>query len=58
MAFITFDYRCLQCGHEEERLVLKSEMDAQRCKHCNGQTARMPAATRTTFRYADTKLKD
>ena len=57
--FITFDYRCPD-GHEEERLVLRKEMDAQRCREgdCKKRMIRLPAGTRTTFRFADTKLKD
>lgn len=57
MAFITFDYRCDK-GHEQERLVLRKDMDAQRCETCKGLMRRLPAGTRTTFRFADNKLKD
>jgi len=67
--YITFDYRCPE-GHHEERFVKKSEMDDQWCNHihesgfgklgktCDAPMTRLPAGTRTTFRYADTKLKD
>lgn len=57
MPFITFDYRC-EKGHEDSRMVLRKEMDAQRCKECKGLMRRLPAGTRTTFRFADRKLKD
>lgn len=59
MAFITFDFRCTGCGHEEERMVLRKEMDAQRCRQdgCKERLTRLPAGTRTHFRFADTKLK-
>lgn len=53
MPFITFDYRCKPCDVEEERLVLKSDMDAQRCGNCKGLMVRLPAGTKTTFKFAD-----
>jgi predicted SprT family Zn-dependent metalloprotease len=58
MAFITFDYRCSTCDTHEEKLVLRREMDAQRCDVCKSQLVRLPANPRTHFRFADTKLKD
>lgn len=54
--YITFTYRCPECGHEEDRFVKKSEMDSQ--THCGVPMVRLPPATRTTFRFADTKLKE
>lgn len=63
--FITFDYRCRECGHQEERFVKRPDMDEQRCRvldhegsACKSAMTRLPAGTRTTFRYADTRLKD
>ena len=62
--YITFDYRCPHCGHEESRFVKRSEMDEQTCDHGGlpswhepALMKRLPAGTRTTFRYADSKLK-
>lgn len=58
--FITFDYKCPQCGHREPRFVRRSEMDEQTCgKHLGlVPLTRLPPATRTTFRFADSRLKD
>lgn len=61
--FISFDYKCPDCGHFDSRFVKKSEMDSQWCdKHPGIRKPffmiRLPAGTRTTFRHADTKLKD
>jgi len=64
MSFITFDYKCPACGRiSENRLVRRSEMDEVYCgTNCDGdhptRMVRMLPATRTTFRFADTKLKD
>ena len=62
MPFITFDYKCSDpnCAGYEERLVLRKDMDAQRCNEpdCTAIMRRLPAGTRTTFKFADTKLKD
>lgn len=65
--FITFDYLCPDCEHRETRFVRKSEMDDQQCpnyvapnpeKPCFSMVmTRLPPATRTTFRFADKKLK-
>jgi hypothetical protein len=56
MSYITFDYKCPDCGHEDTRLVKREEMDEQACT-CEQTMRRLPAGTRTTFRFADTKLK-
>jgi len=60
MSYITFDYRCSTCEETESRFVRRSDMDDQKCpKHSAPKPmTRLPAGTRTTFRYADTKLKD
>lgn len=66
--YITFDYKCL-CGHVDTRMVQRDEMDDQYHDPCPEASAitgapcpmamtRLPAGTRTTFRFADTKLKD
>lgn len=57
--FIRFDYRC-PCGRREERFVRKSEMDSQFCTRAGCMKRRMdrlPAAPKTTFRFADRRLK-
>ena len=61
--YVSFDYRCPhldRCGHEESRFVRREAMDHQICGHagCEALMVRLPPATRTTFRYADTRLKD
>lgn len=60
--YITFDYKCRdykRCEHFETRMIKKDEMDDQRCgwKGCQALMTRLPANTRTTFRFADRKLK-
>ena len=59
MSYITFDFKCRDCGHVDSRFVKREEMDLQDCAcgSCNPMV-RLPAGTRTTFRYADNKLKD
>ena len=54
--YITFDYRC-SCGNVESRFVRKEAKDNQRCAKCDSEMTRLPAGTRTTFKFADTKLK-
>ncbi len=58
--FIRFNFRCKGCGHEEERFIKKDVMDAQ-FHDCDENTkrlmTRLPAAPRTTFRFADRSLK-
>ena len=56
MSYITFDYRCSNCGHEDTRLVKREEMDLQ--EHCEHYMERLPASPRTHFRFNDRKLKD
>jgi DNA-directed RNA polymerase subunit RPC12/RpoP len=55
--FIRFNYRCPTCGHEEERFIKKEQMDEQMCPACTVPLTRLPAAPRTTFRFADRRLK-
>jgi len=61
MSFITFDYGCTSCAHREEnKLVRRSEMDSQTHEAPDGRThemTKLPAGSRTHFRFADTKLK-
>lgn len=59
--FISFDYKC-KSGHVDSRLVKRDQMDNQFCFHDDHggfilRMTRLPAGTRTTFRFADTKLK-
>jgi len=56
MSYITFNYRCTECDTEESRLVERELMDQQWC--CGKSMIRLPANPRTTFRFADSKLKD
>lgn len=64
--FVRFDYRCSHCGHREERFVKKDVMDQQPCREDTCLVARiwpfkmtrLPAATRTLFRFNDKRLKD
>ncbi len=62
MSWKVFDYKCHNCGHLEERMVPAEFMDAQWCDKCETDDfvsgmKRMPAGTRTHFRFADKKLK-
>lgn len=54
--YISFDYRCTKCKAVTPKLVRREEKDNQTCE-CGGEQVRLPAATRTTFRFADTNLK-
>lgn len=64
---IRFDYRCPDCGFEEERFVEKRLMDNQQCPNYASPNAdepcysmvmtRLPAAPATTFRFNDRSLK-
>jgi len=60
MSYITFDYKCPQCGDIDTRLVKREDMDLQ-FHDCDANTTRLmvklPAGTRTTFRFADRRLK-
>ncbi len=60
--FIRFDYRCdnILCAARSirrERLVRKDKSRIQHCPSCGNVMRRLPAAPKTTFRFADTKLK-
>ena len=60
--FIRFDYRCPDCGHQVERFIKKHLKDQQICPQCKRTgrrtiMSRLPAAPKTTFRFADYKLK-
>lgn len=57
--YITFDYKCSACELVVSRMVKRSEQDDQRCECGNiEKMTKLPAGTRTHFRFADTKLKD
>jgi hypothetical protein len=60
VSYITFDYKCPECGATESRLVKRTVQDYQ-FHECDADTRRLmvklPAGTRTTFRFADDKLK-
>lgn len=59
MSYISFDYKCANsaCSIIQHRMVKREVMDEQVCEECDTFMAKMPPATRTTFRFADTKLK-
>ena len=54
--YITFDYKHPD-GRIESRFVKRSEMD-QQVNDKGEKLMRLPAGTRTTFRFADTRLKE
>lgn len=57
--FVKFDMKCPTCNAEYPNVfVKKAEMDNQRCGKCKDTLLRLPPGTRTTFRFADTRLKD
>lgn len=59
MSYIVFDFACSRCGHHvDNELVSRSAMDAQICPKCHlggldQLMERLPAGTRTTFRFHD-----
>lgn len=55
--FVVFNFHCSKCKKVEERFVKRSDMDRQACEACSAPMTRLPAATRTHFKFADTKLK-
>lgn len=57
MSYVVFDYVCTKCQHTEESMVFRHQMDNQHCPRCGTKMVRLPAGTRTHFRFADTKLK-
>jgi len=56
MSYIAFTYRCVTDGLTEDRFVKREVMDDQKC-NCGSSMVKLPPATRTTYRYADSKLK-
>ena len=59
MSYISFDYKCIGCTDlPQHRMVRRTEMDSQVCTECGSDMVKLPPATRTTFRFADTKLKE
>lgn len=57
MSYVVFDYVCTKCEHTEESMVRRDEMDQQKCPTCSKKMTRLPAGTRTHFKFADRKLK-
>lgn len=58
MSYISFDYKCTECAlPPQHRMVKREVMDEQVCE-CAADMVKLPPATRTTFRFADKKLKD
>jgi hypothetical protein len=58
---IVFDYVCTKCGKADIRYVTETTKDAQSCgsgyPHCGAPLTRQLGPTRTSFRFADKKLK-
>ena len=54
--YINFDYRCSPCETREPRFIKKEKKDEQTC-NCGAPMCRLPAAPKTTFRFADRRLK-
>lgn len=54
---LVFDYRCSDCESVDTRYVRRGTEDDQECALCSRKMSRLPAGTRTTFRFADEKLK-
>lgn len=55
MSFVTWDYRCQNCGRVEERTVRRSEQDNVTCTCSTAPPPlmkRLPAGPATTFRFA------
>lgn len=58
MSLVVHDYRCTKCpGYEADKLVSRKAMDDVRCPACDAPMVRLPPPTRTTFRFADRRLK-
>lgn len=52
--FVSFDYRCPRSGKVVSKFIKKIDMDDQTCL-CGKRMTRLPAGTRTTFKFADTR---
>jgi Zn finger protein HypA/HybF involved in hydrogenase expression len=58
MSLVVFDYKCSWCpNYEADKLVSRKAMDDHMCAECGSPMVRVPAGTRTHFKFADTKLK-
>lgn len=65
--YIKFDYRCPDCGFQEERFVKRIDMDDQQCPNylvpdnanpCFSMSmTRLLAAPRVNWKFNDRKLK-
>jgi len=59
MSFIVYDFRCLDCGREVERMVRHSEVDSQICgcrgpgQRTLGPMKRLMPGPITTFKQGD-----
>lgn len=55
--YVVFDYQCPVCGHvEADKLTLRDE-HLPHCPTCLWVMKRLPAGTKTHFKFADQKLK-
>ena len=56
--YITFDYLCTNCDHFAGTVMVRKElMDEVDCRQCGARMKKLPAGTKTTFRFADKELK-
>lgn len=55
--YVTYDYKCPHCIVPVTRFIKKRHKDKQRCLRCNWHMKRLLSAPRTTFLFADTRLK-
>lgn len=55
--YVTYDYKCPHCIVTVTRLIKKEHKDKQRCGDCKWPMKRQLSAPRTTFLFADTRLK-
>lgn len=48
-----YDYKCQDCGHEFEKIVLKYDTEAkQECPKCGGEASyTMPAGSRSGVKF-------
>ena len=53
MSYITFDFKCINCEHVEERMVRRDKVAAQKCSQCYCPMQQLMAAPITTFKFGD-----
>jgi len=55
--YISVDLKCPKCKQVLDVFIKKDAIDGVRCGECDELMLRLPAATKTTFRFADKELK-